>query len=114
MASLSPQIWFRVAGLSGALSVGAAAYGAHKFDTDDESLRKSFENGKSLHMIHSGMIALSPLTRRPHMVGSLFTVGTGIFSGSCYAKAITGEGKYGQYAPIGGTTLILAWLALCI
>eukprot|EP00466_Bigelowiella_natans_P016784 jgi/Bigna1/138368/aug1.44_g13076 len=91
---LSKQIWFRVGGLSGALSVGAAAYGAHGFQTDDEALQKSYDNGKSLHMIHSAMIAIAP--------------------GSCYAKALTGEGKYGQFAPIGGTTLILAWLALVL
>uniref|UniRef100_A0A6U3GPF4 Transmembrane protein 256 n=1 Tax=Bigelowiella natans TaxID=227086 RepID=A0A6U3GPF4_BIGNA len=111
---LSKQIWFRVGGLSGALSVGAAAYGAHGFQTDDEALQKSYDNGKSLHMIHSAMIAIAPITRRPHLVGTLFTAGTGIFSGSCYAKALTGEGKYGQFAPIGGTTLILAWLALVL
>jgi hypothetical protein len=27
-----------------------------------------FDNGNKFHLIHSGMIALAPLTRRPHLV----------------------------------------------
>jgi uncharacterized membrane protein YgdD (TMEM256/DUF423 family) len=106
-------IWFRVAGLSGASSVGAAAYGAHAFK-GDSTLQKSFENGQRLHMLHSVMLAMCPMLPRPHLSGCLFLGGIAVFSGSCYAAALTGDRANGRFAPIGGSTLIAAWLSLVL
>ena len=107
------SVWFRVAGLSGASSIGAAAYGAHAFK-GDAVLQKTYDNGNKLHMVHSVMLALCPLLKRPHLSGSLFLGGTLIFSGSCYAAALSKDRENGRLAPIGGTTLILAWLSLVL
>lgn len=108
------RLWFRVAGLSGASSVGLAAYGAHGMASSAPALQKTFDAGNRMHMAHSVMLALSPLLRRPHLSGSLFLAGTAVFSGSCYAAALTGDRANGKLAPVGGSALILAWLTLLL
>lgn len=48
------------------------------------------------------------------LAGWLFVAGTVLFSGSLYALAITGARRWGAVAPIGGTCLLLGWLALAL
>ena len=110
---MSKHLWFRVAGLSGASSVAAAAYGAHALK-GEPTLLKSYENGQRLHMVHSVMLAICPLLARPHLTGCLFLGGTVVFSGSCYAAALTGNRENGKFAPLGGSTLIIAWLTMAL
>ena len=43
------SVWTRIAGLSGASSIGLAAYGAHGLKVD-ATLTKTFENGNRLHV----------------------------------------------------------------
>mmetsp|Transcript_15653 Transcript_15653/g.43261 ORF Transcript_15653/g.43261 Transcript_15653/m.43261 type:complete len:124 (-) Transcript_15653:65-436(-) len=113
MASAAGAVWRRIAGLSGAASVAAAAYGAHGFKPKQETFVQTFQNGKNLHMLHSVMICAGPLVARwPHLTGAIFSAGTCVFSGSCYAAAITEEKAWGRFAPIGGGLLIAAWLSL--
>eukprot|EP00322_Chrysochromulina_rotalis_P004893 CAMPEP_0115828690 /NCGR_PEP_ID=MMETSP0287-20121206/704_1 /TAXON_ID=412157 /ORGANISM="Chrysochromulina rotalis, Strain UIO044" /LENGTH=111 /DNA_ID=CAMNT_0003281915 /DNA_START=20 /DNA_END=355 /DNA_ORIENTATION=- len=107
------QVWFRLAGLSGASSIGLAAYGAHGLKVDAQ-LQKTFENGNRLHMIHSVMLAMCPLLKRPHLSGSLFALGIGVFSGSCYTAVFTQDRTMGRFAPVGGTALIFGWLTLVL
>ena len=114
-AAMPPQLWWRVAGLSGASWVGMAAYGAHGLKDVDPGLQKAFDNGNKMHGMHSIMLAVCPLLKRPHATGALFLAGTAIFSGSCYAVALTKDReKFGGTAPIGGTILILGWLSLVV
>lgn len=47
-------------------------------------------------------------------VGSLLLVGMGLFCGSCYAYALTGNPSVKYGAPFGGTVLILAWLCVLL
>ena len=115
MPPTAHQVWWRIAGLSGASWVGMAAYGAHGLKGVDSSLQKAFDNGNKMHGMHSIMLAVTPLLKRPHIAGALFSTGTAIFSGSCYAVALTKDReKYGGFAPYGGSLLILGWLSLVI
>ena len=91
------KLWFRVAGLSGASSVGMAAYGAHGLK-GDASLQKTYENGARLHMIHSVILAQCPMLKRPHLSGCLFLGGVGVFSGSCYYAALSQNRENGRLA----------------
>ena len=77
-------------------------------------LVKTFENGNRLHMIHSGMLALCPMLKRPHTSGVFFLTGIVVFSGSCYAAALTRDRTMGRLAPFGGTSLIIGWLTLVL
>ena len=110
---MASAVWYRVAALSGASSIGLAAYGAHGLKLDPP-LAKAFDNGNKMHLVHSGMLAMCPLLKRPHLTGSLFLGGIAVFSGSCYAAALTGDRANGKLAPFGGTALMLAWLSLAL
>ena len=106
----------RLAGLSGASAVAAAAYGAHGLSDADPVRKKAFENGNRMHLVHSVMLAVAPILkpRAPRVSGTLFAAGIAIFSGSCYAAELTGVRENGRLAPVGGSTLILAWLSLVV
>ena len=67
-----------------------------------------------LQMLHSIMLAICPLLKRPHLSGVFFLTGTAVFSGSCYAAVFTKDRANGRFAPIGGTALIVGWLTLVL
>ncbi|CAH8650552.1 unnamed protein product [Heterobilharzia americana] len=102
----------RLAGLSGALAVIASAYGAHGFRDEQEKQRQVFKTGAYYHLVNSVVLLNTPLFKRPAFSATLFIVGTVLFSGSCYYVAITGDDRLSRVAPIGGMTLIFAWLSL--
>jgi len=106
------QIFVRIAGVSGALSVALGAYGAHKYqpETSDPTLRRVFETGNKYHMLHSIALLAVPLTRRPNLVGTCMLSGMILFSGSCYYHAFTGSTVVRKATPYGGMLLIAAWL----
>ena len=109
-----------LAAISGASSVAAAAYGAHGMKNKSDILKKTFDNGNKIHMIHSTVLlglalgGAKKVLKRPNLTTALFASGIAIFSGSCYLAALTGNRNNGRLAPIGGTALIFAWLSLMI
>jgi uncharacterized membrane protein YgdD (TMEM256/DUF423 family) len=103
----------RLAGVSGASSVGMAAYGAHALQCTPE-MKRSYENGNRMHLVNSAVLVAASTFPRPGLTGGLFVLGTAAFSGSCYLVALTEDKQYGQLAPVGGITLMLAWLSLVI
>lgn len=61
----------------------------------------------------AGLADLGPVRhRRLRISGWLFTAGTVLFSFSIYAAALTGIEALTMLTPFGGTTLMLAWLAV--
>ena len=59
------------------------------------------------------LIDLEPARRRRlRVAGWLFVAGTVLFSFSIYAAALTGVDALTGMTPVGGTTLMLAWLAV--
>ncbi|XP_064639173.1 transmembrane protein 256 homolog [Lineus longissimus] len=110
-----PRFFVRVAGLSGASAVVLGAYGAHAFnETAEPKMKIVYETGSKYHYIHTIALLASPMCRRPILVGSLLSVGTLLFSGSCYYHALTGNTKVRKVTPYGGVILILAWLAMVL
>ncbi|KAL3848298.1 hypothetical protein ACJMK2_019166 [Sinanodonta woodiana] len=108
-----------LAGLSGATAVIMAAYGAHAFPSknsneDTENLKKIFEVGNTMHLIHSAALLAVPLTKKPNLVGVLMGGGIIIFSGSCYYHALTGKTTIRRITPLGGLLLIMSWIAMII
>ncbi|XP_022287828.1 transmembrane protein 256 homolog [Crassostrea virginica] len=117
MALSGSRFFVRLGGLSGAVAVSMAAYGAHAFKVDDEKgaqLKKTFETGNKMHLVHSVALVCSPLCGRPYLTGALFTIGTILFSGSCYVHALTGNTKVRYITPYGGFALIFAWLSMLL
>ena len=76
-------------------------------------LRAPFSPPSQFHMFTALALLAVPLTRRPNVVGTLWTSGALLFSGSCYVQTLT-VGEYGgfPYAPLGGGVIVLGWLAL--
>ncbi|XP_052782400.1 transmembrane protein 256 homolog [Mya arenaria] len=108
----------RLAGISGALAVSMAAYGAHAFNSpenDDEvRLRNVFESGNKMHLFHSAALMAVPLTRHPKLIGSAMFTGMVIFSGTCYYQAITKDSRIRFFTPYGGMLLIVSWLLMIL
>jgi len=105
----------RLAGVSGAMAICFGAYGAHGIKEKPDMPRErvlAFDTGNRYHLLHSVALLASPFGRYPLVTGALFTVGTTIFSGTCYYYALTGQGEVRRATPWGGIILILAWLSL--
>ncbi|KAF7258126.1 hypothetical protein EG68_04623 [Paragonimus skrjabini miyazakii] len=117
----------RLAGFSGALSILAGAYGAHSFSPDREKDKGIFHTGAHYQLIHSVALLGAPQASRPYLVGcpsilmahfsqtaGLFLLGMSLFCGSCYYVALTRDARFSKIAPIGGVTLVVAWLSLML
>ncbi|RWS11182.1 DUF423 domain containing protein-like protein [Dinothrombium tinctorium] len=120
--------WVAAAGVFGALGVAMGAYGEHGLSKhfvnglkqftmlglppDFPAQRKKvFDVANKYQMFHSLAMLAVPLARRPHIVGSLLASGMIIFCGTCYIHALTGNEQIIRFTPIGGWTLILAWIS---
>jgi uncharacterized membrane protein YgdD (TMEM256/DUF423 family) len=113
--------WQRVVGgISGAFAVGASAYGSHGLKPSKEAYGKTFDAAARFQLLHSALLVAVPAicggskTRAARVSGMLFTAGTLLFSGSCYAVALKEDQALGKAAPIGGFALMAGWLSLAI
>ncbi|KAF1770555.1 hypothetical protein GCK72_002374 [Caenorhabditis remanei] len=112
---MSPFI--RLAGLSGAAAISLGAYGSHVLRDDpsiEERRRTAFDTASRYHLIHSVALLASPSARFPLLTAGLFTTGMLLFCGPCYHYSITGIESTRKYTPIGGVTLIIAWLSFIL
>lgn len=107
--------------LNGAFSVGFGAFAAHALRANlDARALEIFETAVRYQATHAlALLAVAILLeRRPTGVlsgsGWAFTVGILVFSGSLYLLALTGVGRWGAVAPVGGTALILGWVLLAL
>ena len=108
-------MWWRVAGIAGAVGVALGAFGAHGLENtvDDPHLVEVWRTGSRYHLIHAlalGLVAAHP--GRPSLAGWLFLIGIIIFSGTLYGLALTGLSWLGAITPIGGLCFVAGWLAL--
>lgn len=97
------------AGLSGALAVGAGAFGAHGATGQAQEWLRT---GGIYQMVHAvaAIAALSLGARGPAVA---FLVGGLLFGGSLYWMALGGpRAIMGPLTPLGGGILIVGWLWL--
>ncbi|VUZ54563.1 unnamed protein product [Hymenolepis diminuta] len=106
----------KLAGILGATAVAALAYSAHGFQDSERSgdRFKTFKNGADINILHSLALLGVQSSRFPKLTTALFLVGTVLFSGTCYYTALTNDRRLVRIAPIGGTTLIIAWLTFVL
>uniref|UniRef100_A0A0M3HS14 Conserved plasma membrane protein n=1 Tax=Ascaris lumbricoides TaxID=6252 RepID=A0A0M3HS14_ASCLU len=111
----SPVI-IRIAGLSGAAAVSLGAYGAHglRNKVTDEKRLRSYDQGSRYHLLHSLALLNAPLARYPILTASLFLAGMTIFCGNCYYYGLTGDRTFVRSTPVGGSTIIVAWLSFVL
>jgi len=110
-------------GVLGLLSVVIGASSEHVLQArvDDEVFRwvmTAIRYHQVGALIVTGLglaLVVLPAHRASRLIGVagwLFVVGTVLFSFSIYAAALTGSEALTYISPVGGITLMLAWLAL--
>lgn len=97
-----------LAGLSGAIAVGAGAFGAHGTTGDAAEWLKTGGHYQLVHAI-AALVALHLNARGPAW---LFLIGGAIFAGTLYLMAFGLPRWLGAVTPIGGALLIAGWLWL--
>ena len=101
--------WLAIlAALSGAIAVGAGAFGAHGVTGEPAAWLKTGGHYQLAHAI-AALVALKVDARGP---GLLFVAGGAIFAGTLYLMAIGAPRWFGAITPIGGALLIGGWLWL--
>ena len=97
-----------LAGLSGAMAVGAGAFGAHGASGQAAEWLRTGGQYQLIHAV-AALVALRVDARGP---GWLFVAGGALFAGTLYLMAWGAPRWLGAITPIGGTLLIAGWLWL--
>jgi uncharacterized membrane protein YgdD (TMEM256/DUF423 family) len=111
----------------GCAALIAATYGAHGLSGVDPAAVKIYATASLQHGMHAIVLALTAVLLvvtegRRGIFGSLlmnsaafaFLAGMILFSGSLYYQVVRGVQDMPPIAPIGGTLLMLGWLALAL
>ena len=119
--TLLQHIFLSIGALFGLLGVAAGAFGAHalksKLPVDSLAI---FEVAVRYQMYHALLlVALAALlgffpSLWVTLAGWFFIAGVVIFSGSLYFLLFSGVRWWGAITPIGGSFLLLGWLALVL
>ncbi|EDW16075.1 transmembrane protein 256 homolog [Drosophila mojavensis] len=109
----------RIAGLGGASAIFMGAYCKYFLkDVSDPKVQQDSQAfadvANRIHFLHSFALMCMPLAHYPVFTGVLMTMGTVLFSGCMYYRALTGNKRLQHYATIGGFCLIGAWLSLVV
>lgn len=97
-----------LAALSGAMAVGAGAFGAHGASGD---AARWLTTGAHYQIVHAvaALVAAQMGARGP---GWLFVAGSAVFAGTLYLMALGLPKWLGAVTPVGGVLLIAGWLWL--
>lgn len=105
--------------LNGALAVILGAFGAHGLKNRvDASMLEIWSTASQYHFYHAlGLLLIGLLARQfgnAGLVSAGWIMFTGmlVFSGSLYILVLTGQKWLGAVTPLGGLTLIVAWIWL--
>jgi uncharacterized membrane protein YgdD (TMEM256/DUF423 family) len=107
--------------LSGAIGVGAGAFGAHALrERLEPRMLEVFETGARYQMYHAiALIAVAWVASRwpgslSTAAGWLFIAGTVLFSGSLYALALSNVRILGAVTPLGGVCFMAGWVCIAL
>ena len=97
-----------LAALSGAIAIGAGAFGAHWAGKDVADLLKTGGQYQLIHAV-AALVAMRMEAKGP---AALFVIGSALFAGSLYALALGAPRLVGAITPLGGVAMIAGWLWL--
>lgn len=101
--------WIAIlAASSGALAVGAGAFGAHGASGQAAEWLKTGAQYQLIHAV-AALVALQMEARGPAW---LFVAGGAVFAGTLYLMALGAPRWFGAITPVGGALLIAGWLWL--
>lgn len=113
------RLWLVLGALYGFLAVVMGALGAHALQGSlpaqlmefwHTAVRFQFYHALALLVL--GILATTRPTIGQTLSGIAFALGILLFSGSLYALCLGGTSAIAMITPIGGTLLLLGWLAL--
>lgn len=110
-----PRFPLLAGALLAALGVALGAFGAHGLRSLlDANALGWWQTAVQYQMWHAiGLIALAALRLRGSLLpAALLAAGTVIFAATLYAMALGGPRWLGAVTPLGGSLMILGWLAL--
>jgi len=120
------RIFIILSGLLGFSAVALGAFGAHGLQSRLGSLPDAVKRldwwttAAHYHLTHALALALAAwLVHRGAgasalLAGWAFFAGVGLFSGSLYTMAITGQTKLGMITPFGGLLFLVGWGAIMV
>ena len=117
------RVWLVLGCVSAAISVALGAAGAHalKAQLAAANTQQWFETALQYHQMHSlGLLLVGLLTHwKPqqkllHIAGALMLVGMVLFCGLLYLRSLGGTVPWHGLIPMGGASLISAWVLLGI
>ncbi len=120
MNSPTARIFVALGALSGAASVALGAAGAHALAGLPEVTANWFRTALQYQQFHAlglvlvGLVAERAGNRWVLAAGALMLVGTLLFSGNLYLRALADVHALHAVTPFGGGAFILGWLALAI
>jgi uncharacterized membrane protein YgdD (TMEM256/DUF423 family) len=113
------KLFLTTGAISGALAVLLGAFGAHLLkQLISPDMLEVYQTGIHYQFYHTfallgaGILMNFKPTKTLKWSGYLFIAGITIFSGFLYLLAITGIKELGMIVPIGGLTLVAAWICL--
>ena len=115
------RLFLTAGAISGALAVLLGAFGAHLLQQMiSPEMLAIYKTGNQYQFYHTfaliftGILMHFKPTKTLEWSGYLFMAGITIFSGFLYLLAITGNKALGMIVPIGGLTLVAAWIFLLV
>lgn len=112
----NPLLIRRLAAISGFITVGLGAMGAHGLHATISQIDKGPEWWSKAVLyqgVHAAvLLALSASTRPSRAAAWCFFAGSLVFSGTLYAMALGAPRWLGAVTPIGGLLLLAGWLLL--
>ncbi len=131
------NLWTTIGAVIAGLAVVFGAFGAHGVDKvfvekyagqtkvvagetipAAQKYLRDFNTAAEYQMYHGlallavGILSSVKPKKSLQVAGWSFVGGVVLFSGSLYALTLTGNTNFGMVAPIGGTLLIIGWIAL--
>jgi len=111
-----------IAGLTGLVSIGLGAIGAHMLDPADTQALRWLDTGLNYAGWHvAALVALGLYMRSARMpegwasmASVAFSAGLVLFSGSLYAMAFGAPSAISILTPIGGVAFMLGWLIVIL
>ncbi|XP_016458415.1 uncharacterized protein LOC107782096 [Nicotiana tabacum] len=72
---MNPQIWHKVAAISGVAALGLGTYGAHVFKPKNPTYKEVWNTASLYHLVHTAALVSAPITKHPNIFGGLLTGG---------------------------------------
>lgn len=114
------KLFIQYAAISGAITVGLGAFGAHALKERllNSGYLDTFQTAVSYQMYHSlallfiGILYMKYPSGLLNYSGYAMMVGILLFSGSLYLLCLSGIKWLGAITPIGGLSFIIGWVLL--